>query len=59
MVLEKAKVFLVSEMPEELVRKCFLEPYASAQEAFDEAISQLGADAKLLRCPVAALRCLL
>ena len=51
MVLEKAKVFLVSEMPEQLVRKCFLEPYTSAQEAFDEAVSQLGADAKIIAMP--------
>ena len=51
MVLERAKVFLVSEMPEELVRKCFLEPYTSAQAAFDDAIAQLGADAKIIAMP--------
>lgn len=51
MVLEKADVFLVSEMEEQVARKCFLRPYGSAQEAFDEAIRRLGPDAKVIAMP--------
>ena len=51
MVLEKAEVFLVSEMEEELVRKSFLQPFTSAQEAFDEAIRRLGEDATVIAMP--------
>ncbi len=51
MVLENAQVFLVSEMPEELVKKCFLVPFASAQAALEEAFRQLGNDAKVLAMP--------
>ena len=51
MVLEKADVFLESEMEEALVRKCFLQPYRSAQEALDAAFAKLGADAKVIAMP--------
>ena len=51
MVLEHARVFLVSEMDEQLVRACFLEPYSNAQAAFDEAFRILGSHAKVLAMP--------
>lgn len=51
MVLEDAQVFLVSEMPDDLVRSCFLTPFATAQEALDEAFRQLGAEATVLAMP--------
>ena len=51
MVLESAQVFLVSEMPEDLVRSCFLTPFASAQAALEEAFRQLGSDATVLAMP--------
>ena len=35
MVLENADIYLVSDLPEDFVRKIFLEPKASAQEALD------------------------
>ncbi len=51
MVLQKARIFLVSEMPEELVRTTFMEPYRSLQEAFDHALAEKGKDAKVLIMP--------
>ena len=51
LVLERASVYLVSEMPEDLVRRCFLTPFSSAQAALDQAFRQLGADATVLAMP--------
>ena len=51
MVLEHAKVFLVSEMDPDLVRKCFLTPYTSAQQALEDAMQELGPDAAVLAMP--------
>ncbi len=51
MVLENADVYLVSEMPEELTRKCFLTPFASAQQALDAAFAKLGSAATVLAMP--------
>lgn len=41
LVLEKAEIYLVSEMPAEAVRNMFMEPFASLQEAFDTASEHL------------------
>ena len=51
MVLEKAAVYLVSEMPETLVRECFLTPFPSVQQAFDEAFARLGEEAAVWVMP--------
>lgn len=51
MVLEKADVYLVSDMPEELTKKCFLTPFATAQDALDAAFTKLGTDASVLALP--------
>lgn len=51
MVLESARIFLVSEMEPQLVKKCFLEPYSSAQQALDDAFQILGPDATVLAMP--------
>lgn len=51
MVLENADVYLVSEMPEELTKKCFLTPFSSAQQALDAAFAKLGQDASVLSMP--------
>ena len=48
MVLENADIYLVSDLPEDFVRKIFLEPKASAQEALDCAFAKLGKDATVL-----------
>lgn len=51
MVLEHADIYLVSQMPDALVRKCFLTPFASAQAALDAAYAKLGQDATVLAMP--------
>ncbi len=51
MVLENADVYLVSEMPEELTKECFLTPFSSAQQALDAAFAKLGQDASVLAMP--------
>lgn len=50
-VLERAEVVLVSEMPDEDVRRAFLKPAKSAQSALEEALKKYGEDAKVLIMP--------
>lgn len=50
MVLEHAKVFLVSHMEEEFVRNIFMTPFSSVQEAVDQAL-RIGAEASVLVMP--------
>lgn len=49
--LQKAKIFLVSELEDDFVRSIFLEPQPSAQAALDEAFRELGEDASVLAMP--------
>lgn len=51
MVLENARIDLVSEMDPELVRSIFLCPQTSAQEAFDQAMTRYGPEASVLAMP--------
>lgn len=51
MVLEKSRVFLVSEMDEDLVRKIFLEPYNSVQKAYEDALKIIGNNARVYLIP--------
>lgn len=51
MVMQKAKVYLVSEMDPEFVRKLFFIPASSAEEAFREALLEYGPDAKVIAMP--------
>ena len=51
MVLENAKVVLVSELPEDTVRSAFLTPARSAQEALDGALREYGEDATVIIMP--------
>ncbi len=51
MVLENARIFLVSEMNAEFVKKIFLEPYSDIQSALDEALKIKGEDATVLLMP--------
>ncbi len=52
MVLEQARIFLVSDLEEDLVRRIHLEPFDTVQNAVDTALRELGADAKILVMPV-------
>ncbi|BBB47668.1 nickel-dependent malate racemase, LarAH6 family [Pelolinea submarina] len=51
MVLQQADIFLVSEMAPEFVRGIFLQPFSSAQEAFDAALEKMGRGASVLAMP--------
>ena len=51
LVLENADIFLVSEMDPEFVRGIFMQPFASVQDALDEAFAKLGSDATVLVMP--------
>ena len=51
MVLDNARIDLVSEMEPEFVRSIFLHPQPSAQKAFDEAMQRYGAGASVLAMP--------
>ena len=49
--LQKAKIFLVSEMEDDFVRSIFLTPMHSVQEALDRAFAELGIGASVLAMP--------
>lgn len=51
MVLQKARVFLVSELDEDFVKNIFLEPYQDVQSAYDNALKIMGEDAKVILIP--------
>ena len=49
--LQKAKIFLVSELADDFVRSIFLTPQPSAQAALEQAFRELGGDASVLAMP--------
>ena len=49
--LQKAKIFLVSELEDDFVRSIFLTPQPSAQAALEQAFRELGRDASVLAMP--------
>ena len=51
MVLQKARIFLVSDMEDDFVKTIFMEPYHTVQEAFDEAMKIKGQDASVIVMP--------
>ncbi|MCQ2482879.1 MAG: nickel-dependent lactate racemase [Clostridia bacterium] len=51
MVLENARIFLVSSLEPDFVKSVFLEPYSDIQTAIDEAIKVKGEDASVLLMP--------
>lgn len=51
MTLEKADIYLVSEMEPDFVRSLFLTPMPDAQSALDAALKKLGANATVLAMP--------
>ena len=51
MVLERARIFFVSDLPHDFVKKVFLEPYSDIQTAIDAAIAEKGSDAKIVVMP--------
>ena len=51
MVLENVQIDLVSEMDDDLVRRIFLNPAHSAQNAFEKAMMRYGSDASVIAMP--------
>ena len=51
MTLEKADIYLVSDLAPDFVRSIFLTPQPSVQEALDRAFEKLGPDASVLAMP--------
>lgn len=51
MTLEKAEIYLVSDLEPDFVRSIFLTPQPSVQEALDAAFAKLGSDATVLAMP--------
>jgi nickel-dependent lactate racemase len=51
LVEKKARVFIVSDMPHEMSKKLYIEPFNSMEEALTTAFSQLGQDARVLLMP--------
>ena len=51
MVLEKADIYLVSDLADDFVRSIFLTPQPSAQAALDRAFEKLGRNATVLAMP--------
>lgn len=52
-VIKKVKAYLVSDMPDDLTRKCFFEPARTVNEALDKAMEELGQKARILILPYA------
>ena len=51
MVLENADIYLVSDLPDQLVRSLFMTPYHSAEEAYRAAAAKCGPGATVLAMP--------
>lgn len=51
MTLQKADIYLVSDLAPDFVRSIFLKPAESVQQALDEALAKMGADATVLAMP--------
>ncbi|MBP3897619.1 MAG: transcriptional regulator, partial [Mogibacterium sp.] len=51
MVMQKADIYLISEMDPDFVKSLFFTPAATAQAAFDEAMKKHGPDARVIAMP--------
>ncbi|MGE5615094.1 MAG: nickel-dependent lactate racemase [Bacillota bacterium] len=51
LIEKKAKVFIVSDMPFDMSKKIYMEPFDDMQQAIDKAFSELGPDARVLLMP--------
>lgn len=50
-VLEKADIYLVSRLPDQLTKNLFMHPFSSAQEALETAFQKLGGKASVVVMP--------
>ncbi|MCH5138646.1 nickel-dependent lactate racemase, partial [Clostridiaceae bacterium UIB06] len=51
MILQKAKIYLVSELEPDFVRSIFMEPFDNVQSAIDAAFEEKGNDSKIVLMP--------
>jgi len=51
MVLARARIYLVSELPHELTRKLFMIPFDTVQDAFEDVMRTYGPDASVIVMP--------
>ena len=51
MVMQKSKVFLVSDMDPEFVKSIFFTPFKTVEEAYAAAKAELGEDASVIVMP--------
>lgn len=51
LVLKKAKIYMVSDLEDEVVKKMFMEPFKDINDALKRAFEELGQDAKVLLMP--------
>ena len=51
MVLKRCRIFLVSDLEDSFVRKLFMEPFSSVDEALTEAFRILGKDSSVIFMP--------
>ncbi|MHB9093780.1 MAG: nickel-dependent malate racemase, LarAH6 family [Eubacteriales bacterium] len=52
MVLQKARIFLVSELEPAFVKKLFMEPFSDLQSAVAKALAEMGQNAGIITMPV-------
>jgi len=52
MILQKSRIFLVSELEDAFVKKIFMEPFKNVQDAVDQALKEKGENAKVILMPV-------
>lgn len=53
MVLQKVQIYMVSDLPDDPIKKINFKPFATMQQAVDFAINELGEDSKILVLPAA------
>ena len=52
MILQKAKIFLVSELEYDFVKNIFMLPFSNVQDAYNQALNEKGDNAKVILMPV-------
>lgn len=53
MVFQRKKCYLLSELPDDLAKKCFFEPIKAVEEGLRRGLEEMGSDARILIMPSA------
>lgn len=51
LVLQKKKAYLISDIPDDMTRRCFFEPAKSVEDALEKALLEKGKEAKIIVMP--------